>query len=537
MSSSSGSAIRLPGRAWAAVLALLLPWVAGTAGAAPVDDLSDTWRINGNGFPGEIVVRQSPDGQLSGTIYGEAMRGFYSPAQRVAVLMRGPAAAPIQAYVATVSVNGRSMSGRFYALNAGSAGGGTARNVFGFTARRGTAVAAPRPVRPASPPGPAAIERDFDVFNRPAEFGRSQRGALSLTVGGDGEVRGSIFGEPLLGHYARGTGTLAFVRMRGGEDFQLFVARPLAGSFAGDFYTLTVAAGGSIARVKFDWSAEVASTPLVPSLTGYEVVYGTVDLQQSGNADAPARIAAWANCPAGKIALGAGWRAAVSPASWDRVNWGFEIRSAAEGHGSGGRAVSVEVRNANVDPLGAAQAIAICVDPIPGLRRASSDSSNTFSDPFPRAEASCGAGETLVGTGFAAFWRNMNLNAFGPTTATAAASRGTMQNLASLDDNWVRAHVACAPAGTVPPVTFLVGPNVRLAGRESQTLRLECPDGQRPLAMGFGDNSSSASTGNHAIVQSMVPDGRAVVARISNRSIVPWDQLLVHLQALCAAVR
>ena len=63
---------------------------------------------------GTIVVRQSPDGQLSGTIYGEALRGFYSPVQRVAVLMRGPAAAPIQAYVAQVSANGRSMSGRFY---------------------------------------------------------------------------------------------------------------------------------------------------------------------------------------------------------------------------------------------------------------------------------------------------------------------------------------------------------------------------------------------------------------------------------------
>ena len=60
-----------------------------------------------------------------------------------------------------------------------------------------------------------------------------------------------------------------------------------------------------------------------------------------------------------------------------------------------------------------------------------------------------------------------------------------MQNLASLDDNWVRADVACAPAGTVPPVTFLVGPNVRLAGRESQTLRLECPRRTAPAGDGF----------------------------------------------------
>ncbi len=51
----------LPAAAFVAVLA------SSTCLADPAS-LSAPWKINGNGYPGDVMVQQAPDGRLSGAI-------------------------------------------------------------------------------------------------------------------------------------------------------------------------------------------------------------------------------------------------------------------------------------------------------------------------------------------------------------------------------------------------------------------------------------------------------------------------------------
>lgn len=215
--------------------------VAATSVAGP-------WRINGNGFPGDVAIQQAPDGALSGSIYGEPLSGWYAPGERTAVFLRGALGRPIQFFVGQQAADGNALGGRFFALNATTAGGGTARNVFGFNAVRQGAPAHSPP--PPGEGGPPSVTGSYTIN------GNGFVGPLSLSQAPDGALSGTVYADRLEGHYAAGTGSLAFVRYSGATPIQVFVGAVTGKELRGDFYALTPAAGASPQRVRFGWSAQ-----------------------------------------------------------------------------------------------------------------------------------------------------------------------------------------------------------------------------------------------------------------------------------------
>jgi hypothetical protein len=229
------------------------PPVAAGGGAG---NLSATWRINGNGFPGDVIVRQAPDGSLSGSMYGDPLSGYYASGERMAVLLRGPVNRPIQAFIGQVSPDGASFSGRFYALNATNAGGSPARNVFAFAAQRDAPNPPGHPGVPDSAASLASIAGTHD-FNGNGFFGQ-----FVVSQGPEGSLNGSVYGQQVEGHYAAGTGSVAFIRFSGpGQPFQLFVGSVTPGGMRGEFFALNGSAGASPQRMRYEWSATDASPP------------------------------------------------------------------------------------------------------------------------------------------------------------------------------------------------------------------------------------------------------------------------------------
>lgn len=227
----------------------VVPPAPSVAATSP-NDLSASWRINGNGHLGDLVIRQGADGTLAGTLYGEPMRGFFAAGERLAVLLRGPPGQPIQAYVAQVAPDGASLSGRFYALNAHSAGGAPSRNVFAFAAQRGSHAPASPGALPAGSAGPASAGGTFDFD------GNGHRGLLQLKQATDGGLTGTAYqSDRVEGHFAAGTSTIAFLRFSGGQAIQLFTGVMAGSSLGGEFYALTPPAGAGAQRMRYAWSA------------------------------------------------------------------------------------------------------------------------------------------------------------------------------------------------------------------------------------------------------------------------------------------
>ncbi len=219
-------------------------------------NLSATWRINGNGYPGDVIVRQAPDGSLSGSMYGDPLSGYYASGERMAVLLRGPVNRPIQAFIGQVSPDGAAITGRFYALNATNSGGSPARNVFAFAAQRDAPNPPGHPGVPNSAAGLASIAGTHN-FN-----GNGFVGQFAVNQGPDGSLNGSVYGQQAEGHYAAGTGSVAFIRYSGpGQPFQLFVGNVTPGGMRGEFFALNGSAGASPQRMRYEWSATDASPP------------------------------------------------------------------------------------------------------------------------------------------------------------------------------------------------------------------------------------------------------------------------------------
>lgn len=262
------------------VLAVLLPAAVqaqSAIGPAPTQsvlaaDISAKWWINGNGHRDELDITQVADGTLRGTMYTASnpdnrVTGYYAPGQRVAIILRGDPSRPDQAYVAQVAADGKSMSGQFYALNTGKGGGRAARNVFAFTALRHPYATA-APLSPGATPA-AAPNALANVKGRHAIDGNGFLGHLELDTAVDGTLIDSrVYGDTIIGHYAAGTGTLAFLRMSGGLPIQVFVGTATGNAstkqFNGSFFPLNSAAGASELRVAFGWQTPAS----VPSVSG-----------------------------------------------------------------------------------------------------------------------------------------------------------------------------------------------------------------------------------------------------------------------------
>jgi hypothetical protein len=238
-----------------ALVPLLLAALATHAVHANPVNQSAPWKLNGNGYPGDVTVQQAPDGGLSGSIYGDPLTGNYAPGERIGVWLRGPAGRPIQAFIGQASPDGMNFSGRLYALNTSNAGASPARNVFAFSAQRAAPAAPGNPGVPASAAGPASVAGAHQIN------GNGFVGPLQLNQAPDGTLTGAIYGQMLEGHYASGTGSIALIRYSApGQPFQLFVGSVTPQGMRGEFYALNGGAGASLQRMRYEWTAQ-ASAP------------------------------------------------------------------------------------------------------------------------------------------------------------------------------------------------------------------------------------------------------------------------------------
>jgi hypothetical protein len=248
------------------------PWRQVLPNTEPADNLSDSWKINGNGSPGEIVISQAyPSGRIEGTMYGDRIVGYFAWIERTMVLVRYSAASsnPSQAFVGTVSDDGQTWSGRFYGLDMSWSGATEAQNAFAFTATRMTATFPPAPpaVMPGVMYGRPELSSQFAIHNRPKEYATGWAGTLSIQSGANsnpnqGQLDGTVFGDPFIGTYASHTGTIAFLRLQKGQPAKVFVGkvdstRLAVYDMSGLFYPLTEGMGADPSRLTFDWRAFV----------------------------------------------------------------------------------------------------------------------------------------------------------------------------------------------------------------------------------------------------------------------------------------
>ena len=246
------------------------PWAAGTrrlllasivalgAAQAAASNLSANWRLNGNGYPGEVMLQQAADGTLSGTIYGNPLSGFHSAGDRNVVWLRGAPTQPDQAFVGSVSADGNSISGRMYGLTVSGGGVGPARNVFAFSALRAAPNHPGHPGLPAVAAGPASVAGTL------ALNANNYPGQLVLNQAPDGMLSGSIYGDRLSGHYAAGSGSIALLRFTGTQPTQLYIGTVTAQGISGEFYALTGGAGASAQRMRFAWTAQMPQVAQAP---------------------------------------------------------------------------------------------------------------------------------------------------------------------------------------------------------------------------------------------------------------------------------
>jgi hypothetical protein len=220
--------------------------------------IDGVWNFNGNGYLTGLVVRQGSDGSLAGsTLYGEPVDGFYSPQEGRFVLLRGPAARPTQVFLGTVSAG--LLSGVFYALTPGM-GATPQLHTFHFVASRpplhyGAATAEAGP-----PTAVECLDLHYTAYNRPREFSNwTMRLSLEQFACHGGTVSGLLDGDVIYGHYAYGSGSLAFMRLHAGMPAQFYRARVEQIAFhialLGYFTALTPGMGASLQRIDYDWWA------------------------------------------------------------------------------------------------------------------------------------------------------------------------------------------------------------------------------------------------------------------------------------------
>lgn len=103
-----------------------------------------TWEVIGNGFAGTLVINVDPQGNVTGTIYGDPIEGFFDEPSHKIIFVRRIGGDPsiIQVWTGYLWSEGatfcafgdirRQIAGSFEAF--ASTGATPARNVFGWTA-------------------------------------------------------------------------------------------------------------------------------------------------------------------------------------------------------------------------------------------------------------------------------------------------------------------------------------------------------------------------------------------------------------------
>lgn len=239
--------------------------------------LTGTWKINGNGTEGDLVVCQKPAGLLAGTMYRDRINGYFSAGEGTAVIVRyfrdpQQREIPIQAFIGRVSQDGQTWSGEFYGLEGVFSGATEMQNVFGFTALRGASNVLTFPPPATRSSGAPTLYSSYTIYNRPKEFGIMQPGKLKVTHGNwttpaGGGISGTVFDDRFFGFYAHGTGTIAFLRLRNGQNGpqgQVYIGKQdnhIVGHgmlMKGTFYPLTEEMGANESRLTYDWIAVVS---------------------------------------------------------------------------------------------------------------------------------------------------------------------------------------------------------------------------------------------------------------------------------------
>lgn len=222
---------------------------------------------------GRLNMRYNPrkSGAVTGGIFGNRIEGYRTlgtatQAESLAFVQfkfHGGVEVATNVYVAEYNTTERSWIGASYAIHVAAGGASSARNATPFRTSG--------PLSFVCANTPACVDRNSQLTPLPtattpiaidaaAGFGidaNGHRGPLVLRAGAGGDnegvLGGHVLGDALSGHYARGAGTIAFLRRQGGRPIQVFVgvldAGP-GGIKGGRGYPLS-ASGGT---APFAWS-------------------------------------------------------------------------------------------------------------------------------------------------------------------------------------------------------------------------------------------------------------------------------------------
>jgi hypothetical protein len=261
-----------------------------------------------------------------------------------------------------------------------------------------------------------------------------------------------------------------------------------------------------------------AVAPAVP-LSGYEVSEGPeFTIPPLGLIDATASCATQ-----GKVAIGGGF---VLSTSDPGGRFGLELLGLMPDGANGGD-VRGKFRNANVVLEATGHVIAICINPVPGLRNADGDYE------FAR----CESGERVIGGGF--------VGSVARQVPLASEPSGNGWRLILLDpiasNNPKAVRSVCAPEASVvqwiqPHRSSPIGLSARGVG----TPQLRCPAGTVMLAPGFHLLTQARSFADAALVTRLAPHQGSTTewrAEVRNRDVFGAPgSVTAQVSAICAAV-
>ncbi len=306
-------------------------------------------------------------------------------------------------------------------------------------------------------------------------------------------------------------------------------------------------------------SAQPVSAPM---LTGYAIAVGPLTPIGSGTYGTVT-----AQCPAGKVALSAGFRALPINAE---PQYGVEVRTAVPENS----VARVVVRNAFAFGHIQVEPYAICVDPLPGMRAIRQGFVARSDQQLDSAVVSCGPNERLIGGGFIGAGETHPVVAAPVRHSSGAqgyvvAGAKTSPTALSAATTTVEIIALCAPATAVPDWEIVTGAWQTINRRASASMMLDCPPGKRLLAGGamhaayvwrepvardpnapvvfvpaptFSDFNPLAQLSNMNFPgDTRLPNGQPLAggglrAMVSNRDI-GWAVVNTGLSSACATVR
>jgi hypothetical protein len=234
---------------------------------------------------------------------------------------------------------------------------------------------------------------------------------------------------------------------------------------------------------------------------------------------------ATAQCPAGKVALSAGYSFTVNGDS----SYGIEVRGAMPE----GRLANVWMRNANVFDAAKVRAIAICVNEIAGLRVVDSWT-ESLDDRANPSHLTCVGQEKLVGGGvMAGNDTHITANAPQPWGDPGTWLVTVIRSSPLAGQDRIRTRALCAPGSAVDGWQIIQTDPVWLDGHSYRLLMLSCPGGKVLLSGGVMQRDGPLLD---MVVSSFAPMGvTSWSTLVQNRSIRgAMSQVGAVFSAVCA---